>query len=157
MSPDLNIREADLNDIDAILRLKKKSMGPVWKESGIYYDESSLKKFLQKRLVDDRMIVASGSEGEGLLGFLHSRTFKGVVTSKKIREVMTLAVHPDHFGEGIGKELMEHEKEHAKSSGVDILRLETLADNERALNFYRSQGFSERKKILINKIDSEQE
>ncbi|MFP3872632.1 MAG: N-acetyltransferase family protein [Candidatus Natronoplasma sp.] len=150
------IRDASEEDIDAILDLKKRSMGPVWKDSGIRYDEDSLKKFLQDRFVNDRMIVAVGPKDE-LIGFLHSTTFEGVVTSKKIREVMTLAIHPDHFGEGIGKKLIENEKEDAEADGVDIIRLETLSGNKRAVDFYEKQGFSEKKKILIKRLYSDEE
>ncbi|MEF8873789.1 MAG: GNAT family N-acetyltransferase [Candidatus Thermoplasmatota archaeon] len=154
----MKIHEAEAKDIDAILELKRKSMGPVWREAGIDYDDESLRKFLQDRFVNDRMIVAQDEEAEErLVGFLHSTTFEGVVTSKKIREVLTLAVHPDHFGEGIGRELMENERKDAKSKNVDIVRLEVLSNNQRAIDFYGKQEFSEKKKILIKKLYSDDE
>jgi len=69
---------------------------------------------------------------------------------------LTLAIHPDHFGEGIGSALMKNEKEDALKNGVDIIRLEVLSENNRAVDFYDKQGFSEKKKILIKKLYSDE-
>ncbi len=155
----VKIRRADTEDIDAILELKKKSMGPVWNEAGISYDDKSLKKFLQDRFMNDKITLAVkpvSQNEETLIGFLHSTTYEGVVTSKKIRDILTLAIHPDHFGEGIGSALMKNEKEDALKNGVDIIRLEVLSENNRAVDFYDKQGFSEKKKILIKKLYSDE-
>ena len=153
----LKIRTVEVEDIEAVLELKRGSMGPVWEDAGISYDDESLRKFLQDRFVNDRMIVAVDDDDGRLVGFLHSTTFEGVVSSKKIREIFTLAVHPDHFGEGIGKELMENERKNAKAEGVDIVRLEVLSENKRAIDFYDKQDFTEKKKILIKKLYSDQD
>ncbi len=155
----LKIRKVEVEDIEAVLELKRGSMGPVWEDAGISYDDESLRKFLQDRFVNDRMIVAVDDDDDDgrLVGFLHSTTFEGVVSSKKIREIFTLAVHPDHFGEGIGKELMENERKNAKAEGVDIVRLEVLSENKRAIDFYDKQDFTEKKKILIKKLYSDQD
>ncbi len=153
----LKIRKVEVEDIEAVLELKRGSMGPVWEDAGISYDDESLRKFLQDRFVNDRMIVAVDDDDGRLVGFLHSTTFEGVVSSKKIREIFTLAVHPDHFGEGIGKELMENERKNAKAEGVDIVRLEVLSENKRAIDFYDKQDFTEKKKILIKKLYSDQD
>lgn len=90
-----------------------------------------------------------------MLGFLHSTTFKDVVSSDKVREILTIVIHPDYFGQGIGKELMENERLDAKEGDVDIMKLEALSENERALNFYKNQGFSEKKKVMTRRLKDE--
>lgn len=152
----LKIRRIKRDDIPKVVELKKSSMGPVWDEADISYDERSLRKFLQHRIVNDRMIAAftdENEEGEKILGFLHSTTFKDVVSSNKVREILTIVIHPDHFGQGIARELMENERMDAKEDEVDIMKLETLSENERALEFYKKQEFEEKKKVMTRELD----
>ncbi|MBS3817691.1 MAG: GNAT family N-acetyltransferase [Candidatus Thermoplasmatota archaeon] len=151
----LKIRKAEKKDIAKILELKRASMGPVWEDSEIEYDEESLKKFIQSRFSKDRMMVVVQEDSDELLGFLHSNTFEGAVSSDKVREILTIVIHLDHYGEGIGGKLMEKERKDAKEKGVDIMKLETLSNNERALNFYREQDFSEKKKVMTKELNDE--
>jgi GNAT superfamily N-acetyltransferase len=48
-------------------------------------------------------------------------------------------VTPDRLGEGIGRRLLEHAKEHA---GTDGLQLWTFQVNDRARHFYERNGFT---------------
>lgn len=143
----MEIREAEKEDLDDIVSLEIASLGPVWTENEVEYDEGEVRAFIQGAFDQDRMIV---SEDDGdILGFLHSRSFEDIVTGKLIREILTLTIHPDHFGEGVGGELTEYEMEDAAEKDVDVLKLEVLSSNERAIKFYQKEGFSEKKKVMI--------
>ncbi len=147
------IRKAEESDLDEILRLELKGMEPVWDSEEISSDGESLKNFLNSRLDKDRLMVL---EYEGrIMGFLHSLGYTDVVTGDKVREVVTMVVHPDHFGEGIGGRLISNEKEQCKKEGVKILKLEVLSSNQRGISFYRKFGFDEVKKVMINKINGD--
>jgi len=142
----MEIREAVKGDLDEVVSLEIASLGPVWTENEVDYDEGQVRDFVEKALDHDRMIVYD--DAGDILGFLHSRSFEDIVTGKLIREILTLTIHPDHFGEGIGGKLIEYEREDAAERGVDVVKLEVLSSNERAIKFYQKEGFSEKKKVM---------
>ncbi len=147
------IREANKSDIDEILRLELMSMGTVWEGEDINSDEHSLKVFLRYRLGKDRLMVLE--DEDSIMGFMHSMGYRDVVTGEKVREIVTLVVHPDHFGEGIGGELISNEKKYCKDDGAKVLKIEVLSSNKKGISFYRKFGFDEMKKVMIKKIRGE--
>lgn len=149
------ICRAEEEDIDKIVDLEILSLGPVWNQGDIHYDRENLKEFITDRFKEDRMLVIE-EDGE-LLAFLHSTTFKDVVTSKKVCEVLTLTIHPDHFGEGLGGQIIEYERNLATEEDVDMFKIEVLSSNERAKKFYQKKGFSEKKKIMTMEMDEDKE
>jgi ribosomal-protein-alanine N-acetyltransferase len=55
--------------------------------------------------------------------------------------VTTIAVHPDHRGQGCGRVLMQAGVEHAIKQGVETMILEVRPTNVVAINLYRGIGF----------------
>ena len=147
------IRKVKEKDISDILDIELRSLGGMWKKENIDFDKERLLKYLREFFDIDRMILIE-DEGD-ILGFLHSRTYEDTVSGKKIRDILTITIHPDHYGEGLGRELMEYERKDAKESKIDILKLEVLSSNERAIEFYKKQGFDEKKKIMTEEISKE--
>jgi len=62
---------------------------------------------------------------------------------RRIGHVANLAVAPPLQGKGIGKLLLEASMQHFRDTGMRYVRIETLAQNEKADRFYRSIGFQE--------------
>lgn len=56
---------------------------------------------------------------------------------------LTIAVHPDHQGRGLGKLLFTNLLSHIEAQRTDILRVEliTRESNERGIRLYQSVGF----------------
>ena len=54
---------------------------------------------------------------------------------------LTIGVHPDVQGRGLGRWLMRAAVDWARQAGVLHLELNVLADNARAVALYRSMGF----------------
>ncbi len=145
------IRRAKKEDISEIVQLEIAGMGPIWERERIDHDAGSLREFIDKHFGEDRCWVAE--EDGTILGFLHSTTYQDAISSTKICEIYTVVVHPEHFGEGIGAGLIEQERIAAAKDGTNMLKLEVLSGNQRAMKFYSKQGFRERKKILVSQFN----
>ena len=52
-----------------------------------------------------------------------------------------ISVRKDHWGQGIGSELLRRQIEFARSIGAEIISLEVRSDNERAKALYSKFGF----------------
>ncbi len=146
------IRRAKKEDVPKIVSIERDSMGTIWDKENIEYQEECLEEFLMERFEFDNMWVVD-NEGD-LLAFLHSTNYDDAISAKKICEIYTIIIHPDHFGKGIGGELMEHQRKVALEKGVDILKLEVLSGNHRAIRFYNNKGFEERKKVMAVHLNS---
>ena len=53
-----------------------------------------------------------------------------------------LAVHPESQGKGIGKRLLQHAEELAKSNGYTSIRLDAYSANMNAIRMYERAGYS---------------
>ena len=67
-------------------------------------------------------------------------------TARLIREgdragVYGFAIHPDHQGRGIGRDVLHRMCHTALADGATAVDLEVATDNDRALNLYTSLGF----------------
>ena len=58
-----------------------------------------------------------------------------------------LAVHPDYFGCGVGKALLDYAVYFGKKQGKKAIRLDTYEENLPAVRLYEKCGFQERGKV----------
>lgn len=58
------------------------------------------------------------------------------------RRSLAISVRQDHWGCGIGSELLRRLIAFAKDSGAEVISLEVRSDNERAKALYRKFGFT---------------
>jgi ribosomal protein S18 acetylase RimI-like enzyme len=88
---------------------------------------------------DARAWVAES--GDALVGWVLTRP---VVTDEGYRlgGIDDLVVDEAWRGQGIGRRLMELAEAHFRAEGLAALQLTVRADNQVALNLYRSLGFS---------------
>lgn len=78
----------------------------------------------------------------GLYLFLRPRG-EAVKSLDNPYRVLSLAVHPEFHGEGIGRTLLEAAERAARTSGVAKMSLRVDPFNEPAIHLYKSQGWSE--------------
>lgn len=64
-----------------------------------------------------------------------------------------LAVHPEYRGMGISQKLFELHKEDAIYNGCKQLFLEVIVGNDRAINFYKKQGYENIYNLSYYKIE----
>ena len=64
-------------------------------------------------------------------------------TNRQHADLEKVAVASEAHGQGIGRSLTSALVEDARGAGIEVLTLDARADNTRALDLYRSLGFSE--------------
>lgn len=57
--------------------------------------------------------------------------------------VLNISMHPDFQGRGLGRELMAHLLDTARSRGADTVFLEVRPSNRAAVHLYESMGFNQ--------------
>lgn len=67
--------------------------------------------------------------------------WKNQFADSEIFVVHTLAVHPQFFGNGIGKKIMEFALSYAKQMSMKAIRLDVYDKNIPAIHLYESFGF----------------
>ena len=60
-----------------------------------------------------------------------------------------IAVHPDHRGRGLARQICLDLLEHARQLGLKRIQLEVLGDNQAAIRLYRSLGFQPTRKLML--------
>lgn len=109
---------------------------------------------LEKRLPDAAMLVVmidvTASIPVGLLE-VNTESHMG------IHDVTSIVVKPEYRGRGIGHALMNEARNIAYRCGGHSIGLDVRADNDEALAFYESEGFTVRSSWLTSSIKTKQE
>ena len=85
------------------------------------------------------LALADGEPAGLAVCFFGFSTFR----ARPLLNVHDLAVVPAHRGRGVGRELLRHAEERARSRGCCRLTLEVQEDNARALRLYERFGFAD--------------
>ncbi|MBM4032872.1 MAG: GNAT family N-acetyltransferase [Planctomycetes bacterium] len=84
----------------------------------------------------------------GIFVFEHHGAILGFITCRpdrrtRIGAIPNLAVHPDHQGKGVGKQLIQAALNYLRAHGMHLVRIETLEQNRRCVALYPKMGFRE--------------
>lgn len=111
-----------------------------------------VKNFLKKSQSTGISLIAF--TGMNIVGEIHAYKLDLKVFSHVLSE-LTIAVHPDFQGKGIGRALFSTLLDEIKTSRREILRVELISreSNKKAIRFYESLGFRQEGR-LENRIDS---
>ncbi len=141
----LTIRKADLEDIPQIRAVGSASWRATY--TGIFPDafiENALEQWWSEasfqQSIPHAAVCNLVAEQDGqLVG-----TLMGTVEPREEGQVhlFKLYIHPDHFGQGIGKQLWQAYRQHL-APGVKRVDLEVEPQNARAIQFYTRLGFQE--------------
>lgn len=82
-------------------------------------------------------------EDGNFLGYVNGGTKDVPYRKSKYFEIENLGVIPDRKGTGLGSRLLESVIEWAKSNGYQKIYVESYANNQEALAFYRKHGFGD--------------
>jgi ribosomal protein S18 acetylase RimI-like enzyme len=153
---DILIRRSNLIDIPLIEQLYKKVAAI---EGGLARTEAEITReyiehFVSKSIVNGIEFVATDRETNSIVGDIHCFG-SGIKAFAHVLGDLTIAVHPDFQGQGIGKMLFGELLDEVTDNRPHILRVELIAreSNTRALRFYESLGF-EPEGRLVKRIRS---
>lgn len=119
----VTLRPFEETDIPAVLELEHASFSDAWSET-MFRDELA---------APGRRWIVAESDG-ALVGY------GGIAALADEAHVMNLAVHADHRGQGIGRQLLLRLRQEATELDTRIITLECRAGNAAAIGLYESLG-----------------
>ena len=75
----------------------------------------------------------------------------------EVRHLVWLGVDPDYQRLGVARRLFNHFRDKMEEHGVRILLVDTEADNEQALAFFREMGFGNPEEHLYLALNLDQQ
>ena len=132
----MSIREATLNDLDALARL--------FDNYRIFYRKppelTAAKKFLQQRITGKESVIFLAGENYAV-AFAQLYPLFSSTRMKRLWLLNDLFVDPDFRGKGISKLLLSRCFQLARETNACGVMLETERDNMIANQLYRKTGF----------------
>jgi ribosomal protein S18 acetylase RimI-like enzyme len=138
-SHNVEIRAMVLDDLPAVFHLGERlftaeevpNLHRTW-------DEYEVTDFFQHE--PDLCLVAE--QGDRLLGFVMGTTIDKRRSAWKYGHLVWLGVEPDHARHGLGERLFRQLRHRMEEDGVRMIIVDTEADNEAGLAFFRQLGFN---------------
>lgn len=110
-------------------------------------NRARVREAVVRRIVADRLLVATDADGDGpdtddIVGFVMFDVEVSAYDQDVDRGVVeNLHVRPERRGDGVGAALLAAAEARLADTGVDVVYLEVMAQNEDARRFYRRHGF----------------
>jgi len=102
----------------------------------------AVEAWIREQMTSDRMRLYGAGRGDRLRAICTVAVIPASLTLRTVWLVRDLFVEPDSRRSGLGRALLAHLADEARSEGAHRLSLQTEADNERALSLYERAGFS---------------
>jgi ribosomal-protein-alanine N-acetyltransferase len=123
----VTIKKAKVTDLESIIAIEQS-----------VFKTDSYPPFVVRQLFDisgDYFLVAK--ENDKVLGY----ALGGLNTQKKQGWILSLGVHQDARGKGLGKKLTEELVKVLKSENINEIALTVYPDNTSAIKIYKDLGF----------------
>lgn len=138
------IRDARPEDAEALLIYLKQIGGETQflaiDEEGlplsVEEEQNYLRTLQHSELSKDLLALSANGE------ILGNAAIKGF-TKERMKHMASVAVSvkKDHWSQGVGSALMQHMIDFAKTQSIEVITLEVLSDNQRAIALYEKFGF----------------
>lgn len=127
-NPELNTRVMEIEDIEQVLKIEKKSFPIPWSEYAFYCE------ILENPLAD-YLVLVDQKESNRILGYA------GMWIILDEAHITNIAIDPEHRGQRWGEFLLFSLIDFALKKGVLALTLEVRISNLSALKLYERVGF----------------
>jgi ribosomal protein S18 acetylase RimI-like enzyme len=136
--PHVTVREMEIDDLPAVFHLGEKLFtAKVVPNLYRTWDEFELTSFFQG---DSELCLVAEIEDQ-VVGFVLGTTIHKNRSAWKYGYLVWLGINPEFQGRGIGEKLFLQIKERMHEDKVNIMLVDTQADNLPALRFFRKMGF----------------
>ncbi len=98
------------------------------------------KEYFEKAIKENSIFVAQIQENIAGYIFFYTENQKNHET-EQLAEIENLFVKKEYRGNGIGKKLLDTAKYIIRKQNIKYVKLNTLADNKRAIDIYKRSGF----------------
>jgi ribosomal protein S18 acetylase RimI-like enzyme len=143
---DLLLRAATAADEPLLLSLAARLADfpvPAWRtrEQIARADHQILQAAIREGTPDRLLLIAERPAGTPL-GYVFVTSKSDYFTGRGHAHIEILVVRPEAEGQGIGRALLAASEAWARSRGLESITLNVFAQNERALELYRRQGYA---------------
>jgi len=139
------IRRATLEDAAAIAAIHVRTWQAAY--AGIVPDDflaglskEKRKEFWGRELADNQSIVVTAVEKGAVVGWASGGASRDPDAAKCVSEVYAIYISPENWAQGVGTQLMRRIEE--EISPCSVITLWVLAQNQRAIAFYRKLGYA---------------
>jgi ribosomal protein S18 acetylase RimI-like enzyme len=154
MHPAVTIRHAEFSDVEAIQRVARAAYHAAYTD---FLDADALDAQLDewystdsvenRVLRDASTLLVADHDTDGVVGYASG----GPTPKSKDADaddppptratLYTCYVHPDHWGERVGHQLLTEIEDRLRDRGFERLEIPVLAANDRARQFYTDHGY----------------
>ncbi len=141
------IRIAGIKDLREIKSLTEACARAMIKKDIYQWNEHypSLEKLEEDILQEELFVIENKENIKGIIVITKTKDkeynpIKWLSKTENNLYIHRLATHPDHWGQGYGRKLMEFAEEFAKQHKFESVRLDTFSQNLRNQRFYEARG-----------------
>lgn len=141
-----NIRLANETDLDAFWRVSVDTFTEAYADRNkpediVFYNTTYFNKpNIQKELEDHSNIIFVSENNDEITGYVRLKPTQEYNLPGAM-EIKRIYVRKEHYGNGLGKVLMETAIDYARKNNYKHLVLAVWKENERAIAFYKKWGF----------------
>lgn len=155
---EFEIRPANHADIDAIRAVARRAWHaahePIIGTDAVeeflteHYDAESFRSRIDH---DPAIVVVADDSRSTIVGYAFANPTDGDEATFSLAHIY---VRPDRWGEGVGRQLLEHVEGTVRSRGGERITLSVMAENDRAIRFYEEAGYDRTDAFYDERIDT---
>ncbi len=143
----MNVRQAKPEEVEDIITLNT----AIFRDLNLQFDRDYDQDFFSRTPEGQKYFIEAVENKDGcflvaekngqLIGYANGERKKVFYRHGKYFEIDNVGVHPDWQGKGIGKQLLDTIIAWAKNQGYTKVYLQSYYNNDKAIQFYKNQGF----------------